>query len=237
MRLVLVIALSTGLHVSATTTTKPKPATSTKKQATKKKSAKSAPKPSLRGSKAVARQQNTQADKERLTRLADEKQLEKFIKAGILVAIPENLYVTIDPRLDKTYRYCRPWTRDFLNDLGKAHYNAFKKPIRVNSAVRPISRQTTLRKRNSNAAPTIGPYRSSHPTASTVDIAKGENAQWFRDYLRNNMRNKKKERVLTVVEEWKQPVFHVMVFKNYGQKKVVASKRPATPPGKSQKKK
>jgi hypothetical protein len=183
------------------------------------------PKPSLRGSARVARKQNTEADRERLTRIADEKQLRRFVESGLLVPVPQNLFVRIDSGLKPEYRYVRPWTREFLNDLGRAHYLRFRRPIQVNSAVRPTSRQKILRKTNGNAAPTSGPYRSSHATASTVDIAKGENLEWMRDYLQQ----KKATGNLAVAEEFQQSVFHVMVFQGYGKKiaKPATTKRKA----------
>lgn len=183
---------------------------------------------SLRGSKKVAKHQNTEADKERLTRLRDEAELRRFVETGILVPLPENLFVQVDPRLQAQYRYCRPWTRDFLNDLGKAYHLAHGQPVQVNSAVRTLSRQKVLRRTNGNAAPVAGPYQSSHTTASTIDIAKGDDLQWMRNYLRQ----KKVTGQIEVVEEFAQPVFHVMVFKNYGQKKTNAqkSKTPARKP-------
>lgn len=179
------------------------------------------PRMSLRGSGTVARAQNTQADRERLTRIADEKELRRFIELGILVPLPNNLFVRVDSRLDERYRYCRPWTRNFLNDLGRAHLLTFGRPIQVNSAVRPISRQRALKRSNGNAAPVKGPTRSSHPTASTVDIQKGSDVNWMRDYLRQ----KKAAGQIAVAEEFRQSVFHVMVFQNYGKKR--ATKAPA----------
>jgi hypothetical protein len=206
----LCLALFISGSASAFVSPKPKP-TTTKRQAGKT---------SLLGSKAVARQQNTEADRERLTRIANDKQLRRFIKAGILVSLPDNLFVKVDSRLEPRYRYCRPWTRDFLNDYGQAHFLATHgEPIKINSAVRPKSRQEALRRTNRNAAPIVGPYRSSHLTASTVDIAKGKNTEWSRDYLQL----KKSQRQIAVVEEFRQPVFHVMVFKDYGKKKLAAT--------------
>jgi hypothetical protein len=196
------------------------------KSATTKKVSK---KPSLRGSKAVAKKQNMQADKERLTRIQDAKQLARFIKTGILVPLPENIGVRVDPRLDEQYRYCRPWTAKFLEDFGKAYTVRFPgERIQINSAVRDIERQKALRRTNGNAAPIKGETASSHPTASTVDIAKHEpnpkvystRDEWVRDYLRQ----KRASGQIVVAEEFRQPVFHVMVFKNYGVKKKVLSK-------------
>ncbi|MBA3733416.1 hypothetical protein H0W91_03525 [Patescibacteria group bacterium] len=177
-------------------------------------------KPNLRGSKAVAKKQNSQANKERLTRIEDAKQLKRFVESRILVPLPNSLAVRVAPALGEQYRYCRPWTRKFLEDLGVAHLLRFHRPIQVNSAVRTLERQKVLRRTNGNAAPLTGETASSHPTASTVDIAKSDSSvekEWMRDYLQQQ-RDKGK---IAVAEEFQQPVFHVMVFKNYGVKKKV----------------
>jgi len=187
------------------------------------------PKVSLRGSKRVAIDQNRQADKEGLARIADEKELQRFIKAGILVPLPENLVIRVDKRLDPKYRYVRPQVRNFLNDMGKSHLLTFptKRPLQINSGVRTAERQETLRgKGNWNAAPTKGPTRSSHLTGSTVDIAKNTLSEsevaWLRDFLRQ----KKGAGQIQAIEEHVQPVFHVMVFRDYGKEKVA----PPAPP-------
>ena len=179
------------------------------------------PKRSLRGSKSVQRQQNIQADKEKLSRLKDDKELARFVKAGLLVPLPENQFVEVDSRLEPQYRYCRPWTRDFLNKLGKDHALEFgtANKIRINSAVRSEVYQKSLRKRNGNAAKTAGPRASSHLRGSTVDIAKKNLNPAEIRWLRNYLLKRKVSSQLIAIEEFRQSVFHVMVFKPTPAKK------------------
>ncbi len=188
-------------------------------------------KPSLKGSKATAQQQNIEADKEDLTRIEDDEQLRRFVSAGLLVPLPENRSVRVDPRLEEQYRYCRPETSRFLTEFGKEISAKFSDAsIQVNSAVRTIAKQRALRGSNTNAAPISGPEQSSHLTGATVDIAKNTLSRaelaWMRDYLRK----KKAAGQILAVEEFRQTVFHVMVFNTYGTKAAEKEKAPAKKP-------
>ena len=78
----------------------------------------------------------------------------------------------IDPRLDPSRRFCRPWTLDFVNDLSQAYYNRFHQQIQVNSAVRTVKVQKKLRRHNRNAAPADGDTASSHLAGVTVDLQR-----------------------------------------------------------------
>ena len=181
---------------------------------------------SLHGSKKVAKHQNAVADKENLSRIANDAQLKQFIKSGLLVPLQENLFIKIDSRLDTKYCYVRPWTRDFLNNMGMSFGTRFHgKSLQINSAVRTVAKQKQLRQINGNAAPTEGPTQSSHTTGATVDIAKKDLSEDQLDWLRDYFRNKKEAGKIDVVEEKRQLVFHVMVFKspdiNKGTKKKV----------------
>ncbi|HBZ04348.1 MAG: hypothetical protein UU11_C0003G0016 [Parcubacteria group bacterium GW2011_GWF2_40_69] len=169
----------------------------------------------------LAIRQNEQADREGLVKIKNDKQLARLVKDGTLAPLPHNLFVRVDYRLPAQYRYCLPWTRSFLDDLGLAHafQTGFTDPVQVNSAVRSVPRQRVIAKINSNAVETTGPRRSSHLTGSTVDIAKKGDINWIREYLTKKMQ----EGELIFVEEFNQLVFHVMVFKNYGKKGVVST--------------
>ena len=170
---------------------------------------------SLHGSKKVAKHQNAVADKENLSRIANDAQLNRFIKNGLLIRLEDTVFIKLDPRLDKKYHYVRPWTLDFLNDLGM-HFGA-KFPnssLQINSAVRTTESQKALRRVNGNAAPTDGPTQSSHTTGATVDIAKKDLSADQMEWLGNYLREKKEAGKIDAVEEKHQSVFHVMVFKN-----------------------
>ncbi|HCW88097.1 hypothetical protein A2Z53_00955 [Candidatus Giovannonibacteria bacterium RIFCSPHIGHO2_02_42_15] len=165
---------------------------------------------SLRGSADSMKKQNSQADREGLTRIKDDSMLERFKKNKYLVPIAEIDGLVIDPRLDEKYRWLRPWANWFLADMAGLHFTAFKRPLQINSAVRTIARQAELRKINGNAS-----ANSAHPTGSVLDITKANllagQILWMRRYLLLMERLGKIE----ATEEHEQIVFHLMVFKNY----------------------
>ena len=174
--------------------------------------------PSLRGSAEAQMRQNQKAKEADLSRIKDEKELEKFVKNGLLVPLPEDDTLRIDRNLQDEFRYVRPWTKRFLQDVGKEFHAKFKKQIQVNSAVRTLTYQEELRGHNRNAATPDGPKASSHPTGATIDIAilpmTREELQWARaKFLALEKRG-----VIEVTEEYGQRVFHIMVFKNYTDK-------------------
>ena len=112
--------------------------------------------------------QNEEIDRIDLPRIQDDDQLEELKASNALVPIRESVTVKIDRRLDPARRYCRPWTRDFVEDLSQAYYKQFHAQIQVNSAVRTVKVQKKLRRHNRNAAPAEGDTASSH-LAGTVD--------------------------------------------------------------------
>ena len=116
--------------------------------------------------------QNEEIDRVELPRIADDDELEQLKVREALVAINSTEYLRIDPRLDPARRYCRSWTRDFLEDLGQAYYRRFHDQIQVNSAVRTVLVQRKLRRHNRNAAPETGETASSHLAGLTVDIQR-----------------------------------------------------------------
>ena len=131
------------------------------------------------------------------------------------MAINSTEYLRIDPRLDPARRYCRSWTRDFLEDLGQAYYRRFHDQIQVNSAVRTVLVQRKLRRHNRNAAPETGETASSHLAGLTVDIQR---RGMTRDQVRFTERYLFYLRALGLVEpeeERRQWVFHVMVSDRY----------------------
>ncbi len=173
--------------------------------------------PSLRGSPESQRRQNEKADKVNLSRIKDDAQLEKFKELKLLVPIPQNETVQIDPRLAEKWRWVRPWTTKFLKDIGREYYSQFKKPIQVNSAVRTVERQNELRGTNRNAASTEGDKKSSHLTGAAIDIAKIGMSPTELVWMRNRLLALEKRALIEATEERRQLVFHIMVFKNYSR--------------------
>ena len=169
----------------------------------------------LCGSPEALKHQNDVANEEGLERFQNEWDLAMAKVDGRLVLLPDNLLVDLDDRLPVAYRWCRPWTQDFLNDTGKLYFEKFKMRFQVNSGVRTVEYQKLLRKRNGNAAPFEGDEASSHLTGATVDITKKGmtplQIQWMRNYL---VMLEEKD-FIDATEEFSQSVFHIMVFRKY----------------------
>lgn len=171
--------------------------------------------PVLRGSHESLLRQNEEIDRLQLPRIADDVELGELEARGDLVPIEESDSLRVASNLEQSRRYCRPWTRDFLQDLGEAYYKEFAQPIQVNSAVRTMEQQRKLRRHNRNAAPETGEVASSHLAGLTVDINKRgltrKQHAWIQDYFLNL----KNEGLIEPEEERRQPVFHVMVSDRY----------------------
>jgi len=160
--------------------------------------------------------QNEEIDRMDLPRIYDDAELEHLISTGDLVPITESETLRIDPRLDPSRRYCRPWTLQFVNDLSQAYYDRFHSQIQVNSAVRTVLVQRKLLRHNRNAAPAYGDTASSHLAGITVDIQRRgmtrQQVKWVEQYLiplrENGMIEPEEER-----HQW---VFHIAVSNRYG---------------------
>ncbi len=173
--------------------------------------------PELKGSKESIRRQNSIADAEGLKRFMSERELAMAKVEGTLVALPQNEFVDLDERLDVTYRWCLPRTRDFLNNLGEEYFERFGSRIQVNSAVRTMEHQKALRRHgNGNAILSRDPAEwSSHITGATVDITKKSMNPAELRWMRVRLITLENQGLVEATEEFHQLVFHVMVFKEY----------------------
>jgi hypothetical protein len=169
----------------------------------------------LRGSHDSLVRQNAEINRLQLPRINNELELQELIALEKLVALPDNGVVRVDPRLDSSRRFCRPWTREFLEDLGQAFYKKFRQPIQVNSAVRTVEQQERLARFNRNAAPSEGDTASSHLAGLTVDIAKRGMTRKQRAFVVNYLVNLRNRGLVEAVEERRQACFHVMVSDRY----------------------
>ncbi|MGA8150517.1 MAG: DUF5715 family protein [Terriglobales bacterium] len=171
--------------------------------------------PVFRPSRDSLLRQNAEIDRLELPRIQNEAELEQLIASGDLVPIVATDTLRFDPRLDPSRRYCRPWTRDFLDDLSSAYYDQFHNQIQVNSAVRTVQVQKKLRRHNRNAAPEKGDTASSHLAGITVDIQRRgmtrAQIRWMEQYLMP-LRD---EGLVEPEEERHQWVFHVAVSGRY----------------------
>jgi hypothetical protein len=116
--------------------------------------------------------QNEEVDRLQLPRIQDDTELEELKASNALVPIVESETLRIEHSLDPSRRYCRPWTRDFVEDLSAAYYRQFHEQIQVNSAVRTVLVQKKLRRHNRNAAPESGETASSHLAGLTLDLQR-----------------------------------------------------------------
>jgi hypothetical protein len=171
--------------------------------------------PVFRPSRESLLRQNEEIDRLELPRIQNEAELEQLIARQELVPIVAGQTLRFDPRLDPDRRYCRPWTRDFLDDLSEAYYKQFHDQIQVNSAVRTVQVQKKLRRHNRNAAPEKGETASSHLAGITVDIQRRgmtrQQVAWVEQY----MMPLKDQGLLEPEEERHQWVFHVAVSGRY----------------------
>jgi Family of unknown function (DUF5715) len=169
----------------------------------------------LKGSRESMLRQNERTFGDDLERIEDDDQLQLLTENKELVDLPEGDSVRIAANLPVERRYCRPWTRTFLDDMSHEYYNEFGQPLQVNSAVRTVKVQKKLRRRNRNAAMVDGDVASPHLTGAALDIARRgmTKAQitWMRDYL-VNLRDAGQ---IDVAEEFRTRCFHITVYKEY----------------------
>lgn len=159
--------------------------------------------------------QNRRADEEKLSRIRDRAMLRRFVRSGLLEPVPPRTRYYYTRYIPRDYHYLRPWSKLFLERLSRQHYARFKKPLRVTSMVRTASMQARLAGRNNNAADAHGPRRSSHLTGATLDISKAGMSAEQIEWMRGVLHSLKEQGYLYAVEEFSQPTFHIMVFRNY----------------------
>lgn len=188
--------------------------------------------PVFRPSRQSLLRQNEEIDRLELPRIQNDAELEQLVARADLVPIVPSRTLRIEPRLASNRRYCRPWTRDFLDDLSEAYYNEFHSQIQVNSAVRTVQVQKKLRRHNRNAAPEKGETASSHLAGITVDIQRRgmtrQQVKWMEQYLLPL----KNLGLVEPEEERHQWVFHVAVsgrYSDWRESKMLADQQHSEP--------
>ena len=150
-----------------------------------------------------------------MPRIQDDDELEALKARQALVPIRTGQTLRIDPRLEPDRRYCRPWTRAFVEDLSQAYYRQFHDQIQVNSAVRTVMMQKKLRRHNRNAAPAEGDTASSHLAGLTLDLQRrGMTSQEVR-FVERYLFYLSALGLVEPEEERRQWVFHIMVSERY----------------------
>ncbi len=162
-------------------------------------------------------EQNAELDRSEVPRMNTEFQLVESEMSNDLVQVNETEALKVADNLMDTRRYCRPWTRDFLNDLSQAYYETFHTALQVNSLVRTADQQAWLRRHNRFAAPATGDTASTHLAGVAVDLSRrgltATQYQWIRGYLQPLQQ----QGMVDPIEE-RQPVLHVVVFEKYSGK-------------------
>jgi hypothetical protein len=165
------------------------------------------------GSHEMLVHQNEILDSLELPRIATEEELFTLEEAEELVPVEDTPSLVVAPNLAENRRYCRPWTRDFVEDLGEAYYHEFHRPIVVTSLVRTMDQQKKLRRYNRNAAPEEGETASTHLAGVTVDILKRGMTRVQHRWMEQYFLPLKEAGLIDPIEELRQPVFHIVVFK------------------------
>jgi Family of unknown function (DUF5715) len=159
--------------------------------------------------------QNEEIDRIVLPRIQDDDELEALKASHALVPIVESQSLKIERKLDPARRYCRPWTRDFVEDLGQAYYRQFHQQIQVNSAVRTVLVQRKLRRHNRNAAPAEGDTASSHLAGLTVDLQRRGMTKDQVHFVERYLFYLRELGLVEPEEERRHWCFHVMVSDRY----------------------
>ena len=173
--------------------------------------------PVFPGSHELLVEQNVKLDQQQVQRMNTEYDLLKSEMDNDLVQVNETDALKISDNLLDSRRYCRPWTRDFLEDISEAFYEVFHTPLQVNSLVRTSTQQLYLRRHNRYAAPAFGDTASTHLAGVAVDLSRrglsNPQYQWIRAYLQPLQQ----KGLVDPIEE-RQPVLHVVVYQTYSDK-------------------
>lgn len=171
--------------------------------------------PPLRGSLESLTRQNEKTEADNLERIEDDSDLNDRIERGMLVPVPVSTALTINGKLPRNRRYCRPWTASFLSDLGRTHEAAFHRPFEVSSAVRTVAYQKQLERINGNATSAEGDIASPHLTGAAIDIAKQGMTRQEIGWMRAWLLPLEQAGMIDVEEEFRQSCFHITVYKSY----------------------
>jgi len=161
--------------------------------------------------------QNEEIDRLELPRIQDDAELEALKASGDLVPIAESESLKVEHSLDPSRRFCRPWTRDFVQDLSEVYYRKFHDRIQVNSAVRTVKVQKKLRRHNRNAAPVDGDTASSHLAGVTVDLQRRGLTKDEIRFVEHYLFYLNALGLVEPEEERRHWCFHVMVSDRYSE--------------------
>lgn len=173
--------------------------------------------PMFPGSHELLVQQNQEMDRAQMFRVMNDVDLMQHELAQELVPVGETDALKLATDLPDNRRYCRPWTRDFLQDFSEAFYSEFHAPLQVNSLVRTVEQQARLRRHNHFAAPEWGDTASTHLTGATFDLSRRGLTPMQYAWITSYLLPLKEAGMVDPIEE-RQPVLHIVVFEKYGDR-------------------
>ena len=174
------------------------------------------------GSHELLVQQNQEMDRAQMFRVMNDSDLMQHELAQELVPVSETEALKLASDLPDSRRYCRPWTRDFLQDFSEAFFSEFHMPLTVNSLVRTMEQQARLRRHNKFAAPEWGDTASTHLTGATFDLSRRGLTPMQYAWITSYLLPLKEAGMVDPIEE-RQPVLHIVVFDKYGDRSGGAS--------------
>ena len=154
---------------------------------------------SLRGSEGSLDLQNRVAHQHDFTYIDTPAQIDRFVKAGYLVRVPNGRDYWLK---SISFPYARSEVALFISRLSSQYRNACGEQLVVTSLTRPSSRQPR------NASP-----RSVHPTGMALDLRRPPNLT-CRSWLTKVLLQLEGSGVLEVSEERRPPHYHIAVFPN-----------------------
>lgn len=170
---------------------------------------------SLRANRSSQAIQNERADDDNLSRMEDRAMVQRWARLELLERVPSKTSTYYLHAVHAENRYLRPWAKLFLERLSRQYHARHRKQLRVTSLLRTAEYQRTLSRRNGNAAAAEGPKRSAHLTGACLDISKKGMTRAQQSWVRSVLASLKTKGYLYAVEEYQQPVFHVLVHRDY----------------------
>jgi uncharacterized protein DUF5715 len=171
--------------------------------------------PIFPGSHELLVQQNQELDRTQSFRVINDVDLIQHELSQDLVPVNETEALKLADNLDGSRRYCRPATRDFLQDFSQAFYEQFHAPLTVNSLVRTMEQQHKLRYHNRFAAPEWGDTASTHLAGVAFDLSRRGLSPMQYAWITSYLLPLKEAGIVDPIEE-RQPVLHIVVYDRYG---------------------
>lgn len=167
---------------------------------------------SLKASQDSLARQNRVIDAYGLPRIADRRELARFL--------PEHFFVKVSsPYLemaDDVGGYATIPTRDFVLELGQDFFAAFKHKLKISSLLRTAEDQRKIAAEGRSIADGSAPeLQSSHLAGISFDISKKPLSEQERQWLLKKLFAYKKEGKIEAIEEMWNNAFHVFVCPNW----------------------